>query len=96
MTFRLNNKDHYLSADDLANILLVQRGGDTRDHDLSATRDLWDNMVLTEFQEYNNVTNKTANIWNPVFRYIQKVLASSLFARHETRNVRLGELWIIM
>lgn len=96
MTFRLDNENRQLTVEDLADILHVPQGGYIRDMSKSVTNDFWDAMVDDEAPRgYNNVRNKASNIRNPVFFYVQKVLASSLLARHELGNVRLIDAWII-
>jgi len=60
------------------------------DYDLVA---FW--KSITGLEQYNSRSNKASNIHNPMLRYLQRVMACTIWGRKEVGTMRTDELFML-
>jgi len=98
--FRLLNVDFEMSLEkNFLDMGLANAGyiHDSWDHTLkSADYDpvaFW--KSITGLEQYNSRSNKEGNIHNPVIRYLQRVMACTIWGRKEVGTTRTDELFML-
>ncbi|KAL8517030.1 hypothetical protein ACS0TY_015313 [Phlomoides rotata] len=101
MSFRLGNQDRYLTRFELNNIFHTPNyHGNDGYHNINSfdSQSLWRSLARkskTDRPFFDPSHSKASLIRSPVFRYIQRVLANTIFARSEVGSVRKEELYLI-
>jgi len=100
VSFQLLNIDYEMSVENFCNEMGFANAGyihDSWNHDLrSATYDaeaFW--TSITGIAQYNSRSNKASNIHNPVLRYLQWVMACTIWGRKEVGPTRTDELFML-
>lgn len=97
MTFYLGNIPRILTAAEVNNIFHIPARGLYRTFEFQ-TVDFW-TQIQAETSTFDHRYAKASMLPNPVFRYVQKSIASTILARHENSSVRTGEvdfLWAML
>jgi len=100
VSFRLMNVDYEMSLEhfclemDFANAGFIH---DSWNHDLKPDdynpASFWER--ITGLTHYNTRSNKASNIHNPVLRYLQRVMACTIWGRKELGTTRTDELFML-
>lgn len=95
VTFQLMNEEYTLSVEDINRIFQVPQNGQYQmpygcDH-----MEFWSAIASPSQVPYVSNTAKASSIRNPVFRYVQRSLASTVLARTDQGGVRVDELDIM-
>lgn len=104
VSFRLLNHDYEMSLKIFCTTMGFANAGFIHDHwnhDLRPAdydpRAFWDR--ITGLCQYNSRSNKASNIHNPVLRYLQRVMACTIYGRKELGTTRTDEpflLWAML
>jgi len=99
VSFRLLNVDYEMSLEHFCLEMDVANAGFIRDswnHDLKPDdynpTTFWE--CITGLTQYNTRFNKASNIHNPVLRYLQRVMACTIWGRKELGTTRTYELFM--
>jgi len=100
VAFRLLNVDFEMSLEAFCSEVGVTNAG--------YIHDFWDQTLrpadydlvafwksITSLNQYNSRSNKASNIHNPVLRYLQRVMAYTIWCRKEVGMMRTDELFIL-
>jgi len=100
VSFRVMNIDYEMSLEnfclemDFANAGFIH---DSWNHDLKPEdynpASFWER--ITGLTKYNSRFNKASNIHNPVLRYLQRVMACTIWGRKELGTTRTNELFML-
>jgi len=98
--FRLLNVDYEMSLENFCLEMGFGNSGfihDSWDHNLKSAD--YDHVAfwksITGLEQYNSCSNKASNIHNPVLRYLQRVMACSIWGRKEVALTRTDELFML-
>ena len=100
VVFRLMNIDYDMSLQHFCEALGFANEGYIHDHwDPSLKPDNYDPAAfwtrITGVSNYVPRANKASNIHNPVLRYLQRVMACTIWGRTELGNTRTDELFML-
>jgi len=100
ISFRLMNIDYEMSLEhfcleiDFANVGFIH---DSWNHDFKPDdynpATFWEH--ITGLTQYNSRSNKASNIHNPVLRYLQRVMACTIWGRKELGTTRTDEIFML-
>ena len=100
VSFRLSNIDYEMFLEAFCSKLSLTNAGyihDSWDQSLKPTDcdtvAFW--KSITGLNQYNSPSNKASNIHSPVLKYLQRVMACTIWGRKEVGMMRIDELFML-
>ncbi|KAL2895233.1 NADH-quinone oxidoreductase subunit F [Bienertia sinuspersici] len=81
--FRMFNREFYKTIDEFGDFYGLPRGGNVNYYNSDPSM-VW--RQITGSNDYNPQSSKASRIQNPVFRYLQRLMANTIFGRHDSQG----------
>lgn len=81
--FRMFNREYYKTLDEFGAFFGLPKGGNVLYYNSDPSM-VWGQ--ITGSNDYNPQSSKASRIQNPVFRYLQRIMANTIFGRHDSQG----------